>query len=37
VGTLSDYVSFIWAELIVAVCAVITVGYWLLQARRSKS
>jgi Domain of unknown function (DUF4436) len=37
VGALSDYVSFIWAELIVAVSAVITVWHWLLRARQSNS
>jgi hypothetical protein len=33
VGAFSDYVSFIWAELIVAVSAVIAVWHWLLRAR----
>jgi hypothetical protein len=38
VGAFSDYVTFIWAELIVAVSAVITVWHWLLPARsKSKS
>jgi hypothetical protein len=38
VGAFSDYVSFIWAELIVAVSAVIAVWHWLLRARpRSES
>jgi Domain of unknown function (DUF4436) len=32
VGALSDYVSFIWAELIVAVSAVVTVWTWLLRS-----
>lgn len=32
VGVFSDYVTFIWAELIVAVSAVITVWQWLLRA-----
>ena len=36
VGAFCDYVTFIWAELIVAVSAVITVWYWLFRAR-SKS
>jgi hypothetical protein len=36
VGAFSDYVTFIWAELIVAVCAVLTVWHWLLR-RRSAS
>lgn len=35
VGAFSDYVSFIWAELIVAVSAVIAVWHWLLRARPS--
>jgi Domain of unknown function (DUF4436) len=33
VGAFSDYVSFIWTELIVAVSAVIAVWHWLLRAR----
>jgi hypothetical protein len=33
VGAFSDYASFIWAELIVAVSAVIAVWHWLLRAR----
>ncbi|MFZ0886458.1 MAG: DUF4436 family protein [Candidatus Acidiferrales bacterium] len=33
VGAFSDYVIFIWAELIVAVSAVVTVWHWLLRAR----
>jgi Domain of unknown function (DUF4436) len=37
VGAFSDYVAFIWAELIVAVCAVITVWHWLLRAPQSRS
>jgi hypothetical protein len=36
VGAFSDYVIFIWAELIVAVSAAVTVWHWLLRAR-SKS
>jgi hypothetical protein len=32
IGAFSDYVTFIWAELIVAVSAVITVWQWLLRA-----
>jgi hypothetical protein len=31
VGAFGDYVSFIWAELIVAVSAVITVWTWLIR------
>lgn len=33
IGAFSDYVIFIWAELIVAVSAVVTVWHWLLRAR----
>jgi hypothetical protein len=33
VGAFSDYVTFIWAELIVAASAVITVWQWLLRTR----
>jgi Domain of unknown function (DUF4436) len=33
VGAFSDYVIFIWAELIVAVSTVVTVWHWLLRAR----
>jgi hypothetical protein len=33
VGAFSDYVTFIWAELIVAVSAVITVWHWLLRTQ----
>jgi hypothetical protein len=33
VGAFSDYVTFIWAELIVAVSAVVTVWHWLLRVR----
>jgi hypothetical protein len=33
VGAFSDYVTFIWAELIVAVSAVIAVWHWLVRAR----
>ncbi len=35
VGAFSDYVIFIWAELIVAVSAVVTVWHWLLRTRPS--
>jgi hypothetical protein len=35
VGAFSDYVIFIWAELIVAVSAVATVWHWLLRTRAS--
>jgi uncharacterized protein DUF4436 len=33
VGAFSDYVTFIWAELIVAVSAVIAVWHWLVRVR----
>jgi hypothetical protein len=33
VGAFSDYVVFIWAELIVAVSAVVTVWPWPLRTR----
>jgi hypothetical protein len=33
VGAFSDNVIFIWAELIVAVSAVVTVWHWLLRPR----
>jgi Domain of unknown function (DUF4436) len=33
VGAFSDYIVFIWAELIVAVSAVITVWHWLLRTQ----
>ena len=33
VGAYTDHVVFIWAELIVAVSAVVTVWHWLLRAR----
>lgn len=33
VGAFSDYVTFIWAELIVAVSAVVTVWHWLLRTQ----
>jgi hypothetical protein len=33
VGAFSDYVIFIWAELIVAVSAVVTVWHWVLRPR----
>jgi len=32
VGAFSDYIIFIWAELIVAVSAVVTVWQWVLRA-----
>jgi len=35
-GVLGDYVSFVWAELPVAVSAVIFIWTWLLRQRRSK-
>jgi Domain of unknown function (DUF4436) len=34
VGAFSDYVIFIWAELIVAVSAIITAWHWLLRGRK---
>jgi hypothetical protein len=34
-GVLGDYVSFIWAEMIVAVCAVMVIWTWLIRRRRS--
>jgi Domain of unknown function (DUF4436) len=37
VGAFSDYVVFIWAELIVAACAVIIVWHWLLRSPESRS
>ncbi|MGA7224392.1 MAG: DUF4436 family protein, partial [Candidatus Acidiferrales bacterium] len=33
VGAFSDYITFIWAELIVAVSAVVTVWHWLLRTQ----
>lgn len=33
VGTLGDYVSFTWADLIVAASAVITVWTWLARSK----
>jgi Domain of unknown function (DUF4436) len=33
IGAFSDYVIFIWAELIVAVSAVVTVWHWLLRTQ----
>lgn len=35
-GALGDYVSFLWAEQIVAVSAVILIWTWLTRQRRSK-
>jgi Domain of unknown function (DUF4436) len=35
-GVLGDYVSFVWAELLVAVSAVIFIWTWLLRQRRTK-
>jgi Domain of unknown function (DUF4436) len=32
VGALGDYVSFIWAEIIVGVSAIITISIWLLRS-----
>ena len=34
VGALVDYIAFVWAELIVAVSAVIVVWTWILRLRR---
>lgn len=36
-GVISDYVSFIWAENIVAVSAIVIMGTWLRRSRRSGS
>jgi hypothetical protein len=33
IGAFSDYITFIWAELIVAVSAVVTVWHWLLRTQ----
>ena len=35
-GAISDYISFIWAENIVAVSAIIIMGTWLIRSRRSQ-
>jgi hypothetical protein len=35
-GVLGDYVSFVWAELLVAVSAVIFIWTWLLRQRHTK-
>ncbi len=35
-GVLGDYLSFVWAEMIVAVSAVILIWTWLLRQRRTK-
>ena len=35
-GVLGDYVSFVWAELLVAVSAVIFIWTWLLRQRSTK-
>ena len=34
-GAISDYISFIWAENIVAVSAIVIMGTWLIRSRRS--
>jgi Domain of unknown function (DUF4436) len=34
VGVLGDYISFIWAEIIVGVSAVIIIWTWLLRSRK---
>jgi hypothetical protein len=36
-GVISDYVSFIWAENIVAVSAIVIMGAWLKRSRRAES
>jgi hypothetical protein len=36
-GVMSDYISFIWAENIVAVSAIVIMGTWLRRSRRSES
>jgi uncharacterized protein DUF4436 len=33
-GAISDYISFIWAENIVAVSAIVIMGTWLVRSRR---
>lgn len=33
-GALGDYFSFIWAELIVAACAVVTIWIWLVRSHQ---
>jgi len=35
-GAISDYISFIWAENIVAVSAIVIMGTWLMRFRRSE-
>lgn len=35
-GVISDYVSFIWAENVVAVSAIVIMGTWLRRLRRSE-
>jgi hypothetical protein len=35
-GAISDYISFIWAENIVAVSAIVIMGTWLMRSRRSQ-
>lgn len=35
-GAISDYVSFIWAENIVAVSAIVIMGTWLIRSRRTE-
>ena len=34
-GAISDYISFIWAENIVAVSAIVIMGTWLMRSHRS--
>jgi hypothetical protein len=34
-GAITDYISFIWAEYIVAVSAIVIMGTWLVRSRRS--
>ena len=33
-GVLSDYISFIWAEMLVAVSAIMVIWTWLIRQRR---
>jgi Domain of unknown function (DUF4436) len=35
-GAISDYISFIWAENIVAVSAIVIMGTWLIRSRRTE-
>jgi hypothetical protein len=35
VGVLSDYISFIWAELIVSVSAIALAWIWIVHAKQT--